>query len=116
MLRTIVIVLIVILVPLGTYLAMQYGTPAELTFAEAVSKAMTTAEGDMAPKVVVVSTIQRVEPQRLVCIDKEQKEFQVEYTGPATDFPLEANKSVKFVGHVHAGSVAYFHATQAYNQ
>lgn len=114
MLRIIVIVLIVVLVPLGTYFAMQYGIPAELTFAEAATKAMTTAEGDMAPKVVVVSTITRIEADRLVCLDKEQKEFQVEYTGATPDFALSPNTSVKFVGHVHAGSVQYFHATQAY--
>ncbi len=114
MLRAIVIGLIIILVPLGTYFALQYGIPAELTFAEAVSKAMTTAEGDMAPKVVVISTITRVEPARLFCLDKEQKEFQVEYTGAAPDFALAPNTTVKFVGHVHGGSVQYFHATQAY--
>ena len=114
MLRTIVIVLIAVIVPLGIYLALQYGIPAELTFSEAASKAMTTAEGDMAPKVVVVSTITRIDPNRFICLDKEQKEFQVEYTGTTPDFALSPNSIVKFVGHVHAGSVQYFHATQAY--
>lgn len=114
MLRAIVITLIVILVPVGAYLAMQYGIPAELTFTEAVSKATTTAEGDMAPKVVVISTISRVEPDTLFCRDSEQLEFPVQYTGATPDFAFEPNTSVKFVGHVHAGSVNYFHATQAY--
>lgn len=114
MLRTIVIVLIVVLVPVGVYVAMQYGIPAELTFAEAISKAVTTAEGDMAPKVVVVSTITRIESDTLFCVDREQREFSVQYTGATPDFAFAPNTSVKFVGHVHEGSVHYFHATQAY--
>ncbi|MDZ4744480.1 MAG: hypothetical protein SGJ05_00600 [bacterium] len=114
MLRTFIIVLIVVLVPLGIYLAVQYGTPAELTFAEAVSKAATTAEGDMAPKVVVIATVTRVEPDTIFCLDKEQKEFPVSYTGAIPGFAFEPNTSVKFVGHVHAGTVQLFHATQAY--
>lgn len=115
MLRRIIVIALVVLLPTAFYVASRYGTPDEVTFAQASMKEA-TAEGDQAPKVIVVSTISEITSNQMFCTDKYGERFRVDFTGTAPEKAFAEGQTVRFVGHVHGGSPRYFHATQVYAQ
>jgi len=115
MLRRIVVIALVFLLPTAFYVAYRYGTPNEVTYAQAATK-VATAEGDQAPKVIVVSTVAEITQREMYCTDKEGERFKVDFTGTAPEKAFTPGQIVRFVGHVHSGSPGYFHATQVYAQ
>lgn len=118
MLKRIIILAFVVGIPLGVWIASTYGQLAEVTFAVACDEHTAGVEGDQAPKVIIVSRILNVNeaPDRITCADPTGATFRVQYTGTMPDVPFAVGQIMRFVGHVHDGHDAYFHATQVYAQ
>jgi len=114
MLKRSIIIAVVICIPLAFYVASEYGKLEEVTFKGAVEKTMTDMEGDQAPKVIVVSKIEQLTGMDLVCLDANNEQFNVNYTGSEKPGVLTVGSTVRFVGHVHGGTTPTFHATQVY--
>lgn len=117
MIRRIVIVATIIGVPMAFWYASQYGQPEEVTFNQAIVKATSSSESEQAPKVVINVAIESVDSDHdLQCTDATGRTFKVEFTGskPATAFA--AGQRMRLLGHVHNGSMPYFHATQRFDQ
>ena len=114
MLRKIIIGAVIILVPIAFYIASQYGDIETSTFVEAIETTMTNVEGDQAPKVIIVTTITRMDGHEMIGEDRLGRQFRIDYTGSEPDDPFAGGQVVRFVGHVHTGPDAYFHATQVY--
>lgn len=118
MLKRIIILAAIVGIPLGVWVASTYGQLHEVTYAVATSDHASGVEGDQAPKVIIVSTIENAAdaPDRIACADQTGTPFRVQYTGSAPDVPFANGQIVRFVGHVHDGQDPYFHATQVYAQ
>jgi hypothetical protein len=113
-LKRIVIIATVICVPVAFYVASQYSELKTLTFADAMANSEASADEDKAPKVIIMSSITGTEGERLICEDRTGTQFPVEYTGKPPTNPFSVGQTVEFVGHVHGGEQAYFHATQVF--
>lgn len=118
MLRNIILIAAVITIPIVVYVAVQYSKLQEVTFAQAEAIATSGMEGDQAPKVLVISKIKSLDngQGKLICQDQGGAVFTAEFTGQQLEQPLSVGQTVRFVGHVHSGAQAYFHATQVYEE
>lgn len=117
MLKRIVILLVVIGLPVAFYFAGRYGEKEAVTFDEAITIAAGQAEQEQSAKVLISTTITRIEGQELFGEDRLGRRFRIEYTGTEHTEPFALGRTYRFVGHVHGGdAAAYFHATQVYNE
>ncbi len=114
MLRRIIIGAAIILIPISFYVASRYGELDAVSYVQAANTTETSAEGDQAPKVIVVSSITEITATEMFCEDRTGMRFRVDYTGSAPETPFAPGQTVRFVGHVHGGVSGYFHATQVY--
>ncbi|MBK6292349.1 MAG: hypothetical protein IPH85_05955 [Ignavibacteria bacterium] len=115
MLKKLIIISAVLGIPLAVWIASTYGDLKEVTF-EGAQHTETTSESDQAPKVIIVSTIVDATgaPSSIICKDESGAEFRAQFTGAQPEGPFLSGQVVRFVGHVHGGGDAYFHATQVY--
>ncbi len=113
MIRKIIIVGSLISIPAIMYLAMQYGQPPSVSFAEAIDKTQHTSESDPASKVMVdVVITDASDLASIAATDNAGAGFSIQYTGTAPTSPLKTGMRARFVGHVHGGDTPIFHATQ----
>ncbi len=118
MLRRIIIIAAVIGIPLGLWVASQYGQLQDVTFTRALEVAATASEGEQAPKVLIVTTIASLAEHQadgqMRGTDREGTTFVIDYTGTPPEQPMAVGDRYSFVGHVHGGTPPRFHATQVY--
>jgi hypothetical protein len=118
MLRRIVIIAAIIVIPVGVWIAGEYGRMQEVTFAQAMAIASASSEGEQAPKVMVTAVIERLGDAQadghMEARDREGRRFLIDYTGQTPDRPMSVGGTFSFVGHVHGGTPPTFHATQVY--
>jgi hypothetical protein len=100
-------------IPVIIYLAMQYGQPPTVSFAEAIEKTQHTSESDPASKVLVdVVIVDATDMAAITATDNTGRLVSIQYTGSAPQRPLQSGMRSRFVGHVHGGDTPIFHATQ----
>jgi len=118
MLRRIIIIVAALTVPIVIYVAAQYGRLTETTFAGAITATAAGGEGDQAPKVIIVTTIDNPDAGDgyMTGHDGSGRAFRIQYTGSAPEQPFTKGTTVRFVGHVHGADDGYFHATQVYGK
>jgi hypothetical protein len=105
------------IVVVALYMAKQYGQPQTVTFLEALQSSSAGSESEQQPKFLIDVTITAVTSDRnLEGIDSDGEVFKIEYTGSAPEQPFLVGQKQHFLGHVHEGSPAYFHATQQFKQ
>lgn len=118
MLRRIIIIAAIIVIPVGIWIASDYGRMQDVTYAQAMAIASASSEGEQAPKVMVTAVIERLAADRtdgmMEARDREGRAFLINYTGSTPDAPMTVGRTFQFVGHVHGGAPPTFHATQVY--
>lgn len=113
MIKKIIIGGAILSIPVIMYLAMQYGQPRSMSFAEAIEKTQHTSESDPASKVLLEVVItDATDMASITATDNTGRSFSIQYTGSAPHSPLQTGVRARFVGHVHGGDTPIFHATQ----
>lgn len=118
MLKPIVLIIFLVGIPFGLYLALQYGEITTVTFAEAVEMARGKTEAELTKKIMIKGhalidenhTIERGPGVvRFYMRDETMQDFLVSYDGTDEFPPLEHMQRIAVAGHAHDGNPPWFH-------